>query len=174
MSIRLFILGTLASGNNHPYMIKKKLFDALPISIQREMSEGKFYYNFEALQKKGLIETVEVIHEKNRPDKTLYSITEAGKQALEHEIYESFKKISNVKDLYISIYLLDFVDTDKVALFFEETIEQEKEQWKQYAELKGPYEKCDPKAHFIIEHAFDKATFNIQWMEKLLAFIRSN
>ncbi|WP_050614440.1 PadR family transcriptional regulator [Bacillus testis] len=175
MSIRLFILGTLAKGNNYPYMIKKKLLDALPINNLTGMSEGKFYYNFEALQKKGLIESVEIIHEKNRPDKTLYTITKSGRQALELDIYDSFKSLTNIQDLYISIYLLDFVDPAKAAFLFEDTIQKEKQRWQEYSALREQENDklCDEKVQFISDHAFSNSAFNIQWMEKLLKLIQT-
>ncbi|MGM9922649.1 MAG: PadR family transcriptional regulator [Bacillus sp. (in: firmicutes)] len=178
MSIRLFILGELASEDNYPYMIKKKLLGSLPHENFIELTEGKFYYNFDALQKKGYIQAIKVIHEKNRPDKTLYSITEAGRQALEQEIYDSFKKITNVKDLFIAIHLLKYVDTTKAAIFYEETIQQEKKCWQEYKEYKykkqNELPEIDRSAVFISDYAFSEAEFNIEWMEKLLAFIKSS
>ncbi|GGE31300.1 hypothetical protein GCM10011391_07470 [Pullulanibacillus camelliae] len=177
MSIRLYILGTLAKGNDYPYMIKKRLVESLPDISSLSISDGKFYYNFEALQKKGYIETAEVVHTEKRPDKTLYSITQEGRLALEDDIYNSFKKFTTIKDLYISIYLLDFVDTNKVAVFFEETIKQEKkrrqtfEAMKRQSEAAG--EKLSKSVAFITDHSFKTMDFNIEWMEKLLELIKN-
>src|SRR3954451_627434 len=109
MSLPLFILGSLANESSSPYQLKKALLDVIPIKI----SEGKFYYNFEALQKKGLIEPIETIQIVNRPNKTMYGITLGGRQFLEREIYNSFKKVSKIEDLYISIYLLQNIDPVK-------------------------------------------------------------
>ncbi|GGH73196.1 DNA-binding PadR family transcriptional regulator [Pullulanibacillus pueri] len=178
MSIRLYILGTLAKGNDYPYMIKKRLVDALPDISFVSISDGKFYYQIEALQKKGYIETAEVVHEERRPDKTLYAITPLGKQYLEEEIYNCFKKITHIKDLYIAIYLLDFVDTSKVAVFFEETIKQEKKRRQTFEEMKEKGTPVDEKllnksVQFISEHSFKSIDFNIEWMEKLLEFIKN-
>ena len=180
MSLSLFILGSLADENSHPYKLKKKLFDALPIN---KVSEGKFYYNFEMLQKKGLIEPVETIQKENRPNITMYGITPDGRQFLEQEIYNSFKKVSKIEDLYISIYLLKYINPVKAAIFLEDAIEQEKKRWSEYREAKNNEElikqfeeNLDEKQkralHFISEHAFSQSDQNFHWMEKLLTFIK--
>ncbi|WP_169908068.1 PadR family transcriptional regulator [Metabacillus halosaccharovorans] len=179
MSVSLFILGSLADENSHPYKLKKDLLDALPIN---RMSEGKFYYNFEALQKKGYIEPVESIQIENRPNKTLYKITKIGREFLEQEIYHSFKEVSNLKDLYISIYLIKFIDPLKAVFLLEDAINQEKKRWVEYREsknsekIKNRMERLDDKqkkaVHFISEHAFSQSEENIRWMEKLLSFLK--
>jgi DNA-binding PadR family transcriptional regulator len=179
LSLSLFILGSLSDENSHPYKLKKILLDALPIN---KMSEGKFYYNFEALQKKGFIEPVESIQKENRPNKTLYRITKDGRHFLEQEIYSSYKKVSKVEDLYISIYLLKYIDPVKAAFFLEDAIQQEKKRWDQYRETKNKEEikkrlallgeKQQKSVQFISEHAFSQAEQNIRWMEKLLTFLK--
>ena len=172
MSLTLFILGSLANENSNPYQLKKALLDVIPIKI----SEGKFYYNFEALQKKGFIEPVETIQIVNRPNKTLYGITEEGRRFLEQEIYNSFKKVSKIEDLYISIYLLKYIDPVKAAFYLEETIKKEKERWDEFKQAKVRMEILDDKqqraVQFISEHAFSQSEHNLHWMEKLLTFIK--
>ncbi|MED4226940.1 PadR family transcriptional regulator [Neobacillus cucumis] len=172
MSLSLFILGSLANENSNPYQLKKALLDVIPIKI----SEGKFYYNFEALQKKGLIEPVESIQIVNRPNKTMYGITSEGRRFLEQEIYNSFKKVSKIEDLYITIYLLQYVDPVKAAFYLEETIKKEKNRWDEYKQAKIGMEFLDEKqkraVQFISEHAFSQSEHNIHWMEKLLTFIK--
>jgi DNA-binding PadR family transcriptional regulator len=172
MSLSLFILGSLANESSSPYQLKKALLDVIPIKI----SEGKFYYNFEALQKKGLIEPVETIQIVNRPNKTMYGITQEGRRFLEQEVYNSFKKVSKIEDLYISIYLIKYIDPAKAAFLLEETIKQEKNRWAKYKEAKVRIELLDEKqlraVQFISEHAFSQSEHNIHWMEKLLTFLK--
>jgi DNA-binding PadR family transcriptional regulator len=179
LSLSLFILGSLAEETSHPYKLKKALLDALPV---QNMSEGKFYYNFEALQKKGLIEPVETVHKENRPNKTLYKITEDGREFLEEEIYRSFKKGSKVEDLYISIYLVKYINPEKAAIFLEDAIKQEKQKWAHYREVRQNEEmqkqfatldvKQQRAVEFISDHAFKQADENIRWMENLLTFLK--
>jgi len=179
LSLSLFILGSLAEETSHPYKLKKTLLDALPI---QNMSEGKFYYNFESLQKKGLIKPVETVHKENRPNKTLYIITEAGRKFLEEEIYRSFKKGAKVEDLYISIYMVKYINPEKAAIFLEDAIKKEKQNWTHYREVKHNEEmqkqfatldeKQQRAVEFISDHAFNRADDNIRWLEKLLTFLK--
>src|SRR3954470_332295 len=172
MSLSLFILGSLANESSSPYQLKKALLDVIPIKI----SEGKFYYNFEALQKKGLIEPVETIQIVNRPNKTMYGITQEGRRFLEQEVYNSFKEVLKIEDLYISIYLIKYIDPAKAALFLEETIKQEKNRWAKYREAEVRIELLDEKqlraVQFISEHAFSQSEHNIHWLEELLTFLK--
>lgn len=178
MSLSLFILGSLANETSSPYQLKKALLDVIPIKI----SEGKFYYNFESLQKKGLIEPIETIQIVNRPNKTLYGITQEGRRFLEQEIYNSFKKVSKIEDLYISIYLSKYIDQAKAALFLEETIKKEKNQWDEFKRAKDKVEfkkrmellneEQQRAVQFISEHAFSQSEHNIRWLEQLLTFLK--
>jgi len=179
LSLSLFILGSLADENNHPYKLKKLLLDTLPID---KISEGKFYYNFETLQKKGFIEPVETIHIENRPNKTLYTITDEGRQYLEQEIYNNFKKFSNIEDLYISIFLLKYINPVKAAIYLEDSINEEKKRWDEYRKAKNnkelikQFQLLDDKQkkaiEFISEHSFSQSDHNFYWMEKLLTFLK--
>ena len=178
MSVPLFILGTLTDGDNHPYQIKKNLLDVLPVE---KLSEGKFYYNFESLHKKGYIEPIETIHRDNRPNKTMYRITKTGRTYLEEEIYHSFQTKTHMQDLYIAIYLLKYVDPIKVAFLLEDSIQQEKKKWEKNRQfnpaVEAQFDLLDEKTkeavRLIGEHAFKNAYFNIEWMEKLLVFIKN-
>jgi DNA-binding PadR family transcriptional regulator len=180
LSIRLYILGTLAKGSTHPYMIKKKLIQSMPSTT---FSEGKFYYNFEVLQNKKYIEAVEVIQEGNRPEKTLYAITEEGLSYLEQEIYNSFKKSIKVQDLYISIYLLEFIDNNKAAHILEAAIHKEKKRMEKVEELKANHPAIDEfesfskkkqaAVRFIADHSYHVHQLNMEWLEKLLLMIKS-
>jgi hypothetical protein len=111
----------------------------------------------------------------------LYKITRDGREFLEQEICNSFKNISNFEDLYISIYLLKYIDSLKVAFILEDTIKQEKKRLSEYKRKKEDEEitKHLPfiddeqlkAVEFISEHALSKIQHNIRWMENLLAFI---
>jgi DNA-binding PadR family transcriptional regulator len=163
----------LAKEVNYPYMIRKKLLEVQPFTA---LSEGKFYYDFESLKKNEYIQPVETIQEEKRPDKTMYSITKLGREYLEEELYTCFKKSSEITDLYLAIHFLDYINTKKAAIIFEETIEKEKKRWEKYEEKKRILlsdKSLSKTTQFITEHAFNKAYFNIEWMEKLLAFIKN-
>ncbi|ANS75229.1 hypothetical protein AWM70_11980 [Paenibacillus yonginensis] len=119
MSIQIAILGMLWDEVSHPYEIKKKI-QRFDLDSVISISDGTLYYNFESLLKKGYIEEVEVVHSENRPDKTMYAITDKGRQGLKDEIYKNFKKNISVSSLYSSIPYLRLVEKERVVMLIED------------------------------------------------------
>jgi DNA-binding PadR family transcriptional regulator len=72
------VLGSLGERSMHPYeistMLKTRGKDA---SIK--LNYGSLYSVVAALEKAGFIEAVETVREGNRPERTVYAITEAGR-----------------------------------------------------------------------------------------------
>ena len=72
------VLGSLGERSMHPYeistMLKTRGKDG---SIK--LNYGSLYSVVAALEKAGFIEAVETVREGNRPERTIYAITEAGR-----------------------------------------------------------------------------------------------
>jgi len=174
MTLQIFILGALSEGDRHPYDIKKSILRALDNSMS--INDGTLYYNFEAMAKKGLIRVSEVVHSENRPDKTLYSITDKGLKALEDNIYSAFQKMTSVTSLYASLLFLDKVDKKKVAYLIEEAIER---LTKSVNRIKGsdgefhevPEEKREA-IRLVADHALHKLENDVAWLRRVLESIR--
>ncbi|WP_422658792.1 PadR family transcriptional regulator [Paenibacillus sp. EC2-1] len=172
MSLRVFILGNLCERNHHPYDVKKMLKGDNMEDVQK-INDGRLYYNFEVLLKQGYIEKIEVTREENRPEKTTYGITEAGRKALEEEIYTAFKNFKDVKSLYSSTVFLKHADPVKLAFLIEEAIQKLQnainrnvEDWKIIG-LKTPL-----NVHLVQEHSLNYMELEVSFLKKLLAFVR--
>ncbi|GMK48175.1 PadR family transcriptional regulator [Paenibacillus glycanilyticus] len=95
MSMKLLILGLLMERDRHPYDIRQTI-------KQRNWNEsfrlrdGSLYYAVDQLRDHGLIETAEIVAVPgdNRPDKTIYRITETGKEAFHKLLYEQLSQVS--------------------------------------------------------------------------------
>lgn len=96
MSMKLLILGLLMEKDRHPYEIRQTI-KARNWHHTFRVRDGSLYYAVDQLREDGLIaveETVPVPGD-NRPDKTIYRITEMGKSSflgllyeqMEHEVY---------------------------------------------------------------------------------------
>ncbi|MBD7938478.1 MULTISPECIES: PadR family transcriptional regulator [Cytobacillus] len=170
--IRIYILGMLAHSVDYPYNIRKKLLNAQPFI---KISEGKFYYDFEALHKKNWIEPVQKLQEGSRPEKTLYRITSEGRRHLVEELYLCFQKYTEVADLYIAIHFLNYINKSEAASILKQTILKEKERWHTLKTKKAEKERHDTvsdSSQLIAAHAFEKAEFNIKWLERVLEFLK--
>lgn len=81
MSMKLMILGLLMETDRHPYemrqVIRQRNWD-----YAFKLRDGSLYYAVDQMRENGLIEAVEVVPVPgdNRPDKTIYRITEAGRE----------------------------------------------------------------------------------------------
>lgn len=174
MSLQIFILGLLSEGEHHPYDIKKMIHKPLDSTIS--INDGTLYYNFEVLQKKGLITKLKVVQSDNRPEKTTYGITDQGRQVLEEEIYEVFKSFTDIKQLYSSLLFLDRVDLHKLAFILEEAIERVSKRVKLVEranpELPDVPENKRAAVTLIMDHAYQSMTKDIDWLQKLLANVR--
>ncbi|MFS0868349.1 PadR family transcriptional regulator [Paenibacillus xylanilyticus] len=176
MSIQIFILGSLSEGNCYPYDIKKKIGKHLD-QTDAKITEGTIYYNFEVLHKKGLIEKIETIQSENRPDKTMYGITEKGRLALEDSIYKVFQKFTNVQSLYAALVNLDKVDNQKIAYLIEDIIVKLRKKI-EYIEQQKP-EQSDANEDLMDalwlmrDHAYQTIQSNIDWLQKLLHHVQS-
>ncbi|QHW31092.1 PadR family transcriptional regulator [Paenibacillus rhizovicinus] len=95
MSMRLLILGLLMERERHPYEIRQT------IKLRNwnecfKLRDGSLYYAVDQLREDGLIEAAEVVSVPgdNRPDKTIYRITESGREAFLLLLQEQFKLTS--------------------------------------------------------------------------------
>jgi DNA-binding PadR family transcriptional regulator len=72
------VLGCLGERPMHPYEISTML-KARGKDMSIRLNYGSLYSVVTALEKNGFIEAVETLREGNRPERTVYAITEAGR-----------------------------------------------------------------------------------------------
>lgn len=175
MSIPIFILGSLAEQNNYAYSIYKGAAETLAIVQVSGLTESKLYYHFEALHKRGHVETVEVLKDPRRPEKTMYQITDAGRLELEKKIYTIFKQSTDVVELYSALIFIKHVEIDEVLSIFGANIEKQKMRWTPSLKDKVPQEVLNKNKHlpFIADHATSYIDFRIEWLERLFTYIKS-
>ena len=81
------VLGSLSERPMHPYEISTMLRSrGKDMSIK--LNYGSLYSVVTALEKQGFIEAVETLREGNRPERTVYAITDAGRVEFEDWLTE--------------------------------------------------------------------------------------
>lgn len=76
--LALAVLHMLAERPMHPYEMRQRIRDhAIDYAIK--VTHGSLYHAVEKLAERGFIEAVETSREGRRPERTVYAITEAGK-----------------------------------------------------------------------------------------------
>ena len=75
MSMKLVILGLLLEGDKHPYEVQH-IMKERQMDCYIKYAKGSLYYAFEQLEKQGAIRVTTIVRDTNRPDKTIFHITE--------------------------------------------------------------------------------------------------
>lgn len=124
MSIQIYILSKLMDGNSYPYELKKQLSAPIPLDRLINITESKLYYHFDSLEKKGLVEPIEIIKEEHRPDKQIFKITDKGRSELPVKIYQELERAETVSETIIGLINLRFVEREKVIAVLEKKLEK--------------------------------------------------
>jgi len=122
MSMKLVILGLLQERDMHPYEItlvmKERSMDRIT-----KLQLGSLYYAVDKMASEGYIEAVETISSPDRPDKTIYRITDNGIALFEQLILQQFKKADAIyHPLYLALALSRHVDQNKLEKLLEERV----------------------------------------------------
>ncbi|MFC5702962.1 PadR family transcriptional regulator [Cohnella faecalis] len=117
MSTKLLILGLLMERDRHPYEIRQVIRER-NWNVVFLIRDGSLYYAVDQMRDDGMIEAAEVIPVPgdNRPDKTVYRITEKGKAAFLKLLHAQFEQTAYPQHPFFPA--LPFVrhgDSQKVA-----------------------------------------------------------
>lgn len=112
MEIRTLCLGILALGDATGYEIKKMVAEG-SFSFFSEASYGSIYPALTKLTQEGLIDCRQE-SQSNRPDKKVYSLTEAGLSALETALEKDPQPDKNRSEFLASLLFADAVAPDRL------------------------------------------------------------
>ncbi|MDH5160612.1 PadR family transcriptional regulator [Heyndrickxia oleronia] len=175
MSIQIFILSKLMEDNNYPYKLKKQISEPIPLDRLAGLTESKLYYHFDSLAKKGLIESIEIIKEENRPDKQVFAITAKGQEELPKMIYKLFENADSISDMVVGLANIKYVDRQKVVEILEKKLTNIKQRWEEVSgyEEKVEVDKNQEKfSEFMLGYVSTKAEHTIYWLEELIKRVK--
>ncbi len=117
MSMKLLILGLLMERDRHPYEIRQTIKER-NWHLTFKLRDGSLYYAVDQLREGNLIEVSETIsvHGGNRPDKTVYRITERGRAALLDELYAQMEQPAYPQHpIFIALPFVQHGDSARLA-----------------------------------------------------------
>ncbi|WP_067455656.1 PadR family transcriptional regulator [Actinomadura macra] len=89
--LALAVLRMLCDGPMHPYEMQQRIRDhAYDIAVK--ITHGSLYHSVERLAAAGLIEPLETSREGRRPERTVYAVTSAGRDAAHDRLAELLAK----------------------------------------------------------------------------------
>ncbi|WP_144940814.1 PadR family transcriptional regulator [Paenibacillus sp. 32O-W] len=143
MSMKLAILGLLMEKDNHPYEMLQEMKER-EMHYYMKIQYGSLYYAIDQLNKNGWIEKVEVTSEGNRPEKTIYRITEDGKKQFQTMLLEQMQEPPQlVHPLFAALSFARYGDQDRIA----EIVRQQMESMEQMVhKMKALYDEHVPYA----------------------------
>ncbi|RKP56192.1 PadR family transcriptional regulator [Cohnella endophytica] len=125
MSIKLLVLGLLMEKECHPYEIRQTIKGRNWDQTFR-VKDGSLYYAVDQLRQDGFIEVAETIPVSgdNRPDKTVYRITESGKSQLLEMLYSQMTQgFYPQHPLFMTLPFVRHTDLKRVEELIEKQLE---------------------------------------------------
>jgi DNA-binding PadR family transcriptional regulator len=166
--MKLAILGILLERNMHPYEItlvmKERNMDRIT-----KLQLGSLYYAVDKLAQEGCIEALEVISSSDRPDKTIYGITEQGKVLFEQLILQQIKKNDpNFHPMYLALAMSHHVDQSKVEKLLEERIKETEHQVNLTYQVYEEHISIVPRSTLHLMYGkYEHALTELKWLQRL-------
>ncbi|WP_431998314.1 PadR family transcriptional regulator [Streptomyces fungicidicus] len=162
--MRLHLLALLARGPAHGYELKQDLEQLLG-SAYPQPNVGQIYVTLGRLEKSGLIEG-EDVEQSSRPNKKVYRLTDAGREAL-RAWYEETADEPRVRDeFFMKLALAPRTGlADQIAL-----INRQRRQYlntmRQLSKLAAAEDRDNRISHLLIEGAMLHLQADLDWLER--------
>jgi DNA-binding PadR family transcriptional regulator len=162
--VRLPLLALLARGPAHGYELKQDLEQLLG-SAYPQPNVGQIYVTLGRLEKSGLIEG-EDVEQSSRPNKKVYHLTDAGREALA-AWFEDTADEPRVRDEFFMKLALapQSGATDQITL-----INKQRRQYlntmRELSRLAAAEDRDNRIAHLLIEGAMLHLQADLDWLER--------
>jgi PadR family transcriptional regulator, regulatory protein AphA len=169
MNIRTLCLGILSFTEASGYEIKKEIEEGM-FSHFIDASFGSIYPALSQLNGEGLV-TVRAEEQTGRPDKKVYSVTEAGRKALARELL-----VVPARDKYKSEFLFEMLFKDMlpeahVRLAIEKQLHDLQEELARMAECRASGQS-NAGSEFIMGYGESVLTAGSKYLEAKLAELK--
>lgn len=167
MSMQIVILGLLKKKEYHPYEMKKVILEHKWDQLF-PVTDGNLYHAIRKLEKHKWIQAEKQEQVNNRPSRTVYQITEEGKNQLSEEIIEVFKKrMPEPRSLYPALLFIESPEVPAAAEHIKSWISELKAE----SEVKHDYQDVIP--NLIQEHYKGLNEFYMNWLNEILDALES-
>ncbi|MGO9925651.1 MAG: PadR family transcriptional regulator [Mycobacterium sp.] len=179
MSLRDAVLAALLEGESSGYDLAKS-FDASVANFWMATPQ-QLYRELDRLAEQGLIQA-RVVHQERRPNKRMFSLTEAGRDAIQQFTARAPKPSVIRDELLIKVQAADAGDTQAVREFILERLQWATAKLQRYERLRtrlldgrgeeeylAQTERVGPYLTLLRGISFEQE--NIRWAERALAVI---
>ncbi|KAA9000971.1 PadR family transcriptional regulator [Paenibacillus spiritus] len=168
MSMKLAILGLLLEKNMHPYEIVMVMRDRSMDRIMK-LQMGSLYYAVDNLAKDGYIEALETIRSSDRPDKTVYSITETGRALFEQLLTQQLRRQELVlHPMYPAIVFSRHIAPEKIASLLEERIRETEHEVNLAYQVYEEHVRTVPRSALHLMYGrYEHMKTELEWLRRL-------
>jgi DNA-binding PadR family transcriptional regulator len=171
--MKLVILGLLMERDAHPYEMKQTM-EQRHMDHFIKLQKGSLYYAVEQLHKKDYIEIIDVIKDSNRPDKTIYRITESGAKLFHKLILEELSSESNLyHPLFTGVAFALHGNPQEVADILEKRVLLTEKRVNELSSILGYYKKLPRAVIHLIKGAILHGEAEQKWLKNLIVDARA-
>ena len=172
------VLGILALGPHTGYDIKQHMEQST--SYFWNENYGQIYPNLAELLDQHDIE-VKIIHQKGKPDKKLYSITDQGRRTLSHWLSQPMEHMVMLKknELLLRVFFGSNTSPETIIMHIEEHKRKLEESLKVFEELETWLQNTEKKdnnfKYWMITIQYGKSQFSslISWCENSIQTLKN-
>ncbi|WP_158221257.1 MULTISPECIES: PadR family transcriptional regulator [Salimicrobium] len=167
MSMQILILGLLRETPRHPYemkmIMKQQHWDRLfPVT------EGNLYHNIKRAAERGNIKAIKQEQVEKRPSRTVYEITEQGKEELSDRILHAFlDQKMEINTIYPALLFVRYSNRNSVA----EAVRK----WIESIEMKdGETRQENGAGYYIHKHFQQRMQIDREWLKEVAAWLEKS
>src|SRR6478735_3252285 len=165
----VMVLAMLGEGDMHPYEIIRLM------RIRRDdrlvaITNGTMYHTVGRLEKAGLLAEVGVDREGNRPERTTYTVTDAGSSAVTEWVRRELARVDHPAEFRIALAEAHNLERDEViALLHLHRDARATEQALVAAGLQGARSKGVPAQYLLeLEREESLQAADLEWLDHLI------
>ncbi|MEU7637328.1 PadR family transcriptional regulator [Streptomyces sp. NPDC039016] len=162
--MRLPLLALLVSGPAHGYELKQALEALLGAAYPRP-NVGQIYVTLGRLEKTGLIEGEEV-EQPDRPNKRIYRITTAGREAVDAWFEDATVEPRVRDEFFVKLALVSRSGTADQGTLINKQRRHYLKRLRELSRLAASEDRDNRVAHLLIEGAMLHIQADLEWLER--------
>ncbi len=175
MSVRLVILGLLRENPLYGYEIKQIIEEHM--SDWTSIAFGSIYFALDKLSTENFVEKVSVEKEGRRPSRSVYQITDTGRQEFLRLLRESWGQVEREYfTLDICLFFIDALPADEIEKYLRQRqtiLRSTLEHIASHRDEEMTHPDIPPVARAIFEHSLAHTRAELVWVSDLLEQIEN-
>lgn len=174
MKAELLILGVLHRGNMHPYEIMRRMTHAM-VDRYVDIDVGTLYYAVRQLAKEGHIEAVGRERVARGGARTLYTLTDSGRERFAALMMEQFSlRQPAFHPLHPAMLFLHRADPDSILpLLAERAAAYQQGHAMLTGLLSASGGMFSTGSQLLMEHCRDTAALEVAWLHRVIAAVKA-